>query len=233
MDSIPSIKAGISELLRYLAALPDDGNGRIPTLAELSQKLGISTATLREQLEVARMMGIVEVRPKTGIRKVNYSFRPATSTNLAYAMLENPLSFNDFADLRKHLEAAYFVEAAQALTSADLEVLDKIVARAFEKIHPGYLQAPYAEHHEFHLFMYRHIQNVFVKGILEAYWEIYRSSGLELYADVHYLTRIWQYHARILELIRKKDFAQGLTILLEHMDLVKQREKPLPKQSFE
>jgi DNA-binding FadR family transcriptional regulator len=233
MDNIPSINTGISELLRYLAALPDDGIGRIPTLAELSQELGISTATLREQLEVARMMGIVEVRPKTGIRKLDFSFRPAAITSLSYAMSENPSSFNAFSDLRKHLEAAYFVEAAQLLTPADLDALEKIIARAFEKIHSGYLQVPYTEHHEFHLLIYRHIQNIFITGILEAYWEIYRSSGLELYPDVQYLNRIWQYHARILEMIRRKDFAQGLTVLLEHMDLIKTREKTIPQQSFE
>jgi len=74
---------------------------------------------------------------------------------------------------------------------------------------------------------------VFVTGILEAYWEVYRASGFEMYPDVQYLQRIWQYHARILDLIRKKDFAQGLTVLLEHMDMIKQRERPMPRQSFE
>ena len=44
----------LSEFLRYLAAWPGDDRGRIPPLNELSQELGISVASLREQLEVAR-----------------------------------------------------------------------------------------------------------------------------------------------------------------------------------
>jgi DNA-binding FadR family transcriptional regulator len=233
MENSGTVNTRLSELLQYLASLPDDGDGRIPTLAALSRQLGISTATLREQLEVARMMGIVEVHPKTGIRKVGYSFRSAATTSAAYAISHDPASFNAYSDLRKHLEAAYFIEAAQLLTPSDVDALDKIVKKAQEKLQTGYFQIPSVEHHEFHLLIYRHIENVFVTGILEAYWEVYRASGFEMYPDVQYLQRIWQYHARILDLIRKKDFAQGLTVLLEHMDMIKQRERPMPRQSFE
>ena len=233
MENNPPNRAHLSELLQYLATSTEDANGRIPTLNELSAQLGISTATLREQLEVARMMGIVEVRPKTGIRKLAYSFRPAVTTSVAYAVSQEASNFNEISDLRKHIEAAYFIEAAQQLTLTDLESLQKAVSRAIEKLQPGSFQIPSAEHREFHLTIYRHVDNVFMTGILEAYWDIYRASGLELYPDVQYLQKVWQDHARILDLIRKKDFAQGLSVLMEHMDLLKQREKATFTQSFE
>jgi DNA-binding FadR family transcriptional regulator len=233
MENDLSNRTHLSELLRYLAASPANANGRIPTLNELSLQLGISTATLREQLEVARMMGIVEVRPKTGIRKLDYSFRPAVTTSVAYAITQEASNFTEISDLRKHIEAAYFIEAAQQLTTKDLDALQKVVNRALEKLQPGSFQIPSAEHREFHLAIYCHVDNVFVMGILEAYWDIYRASGFELYPDVQYLQKVWQDHARILDLIRKKDLAQGLSVLMEHMDLLKQREKSAIKQSFE
>jgi len=129
MENSGTVNTRLSELLQYLASLPDDGDGRIPTLAALSRQLGISTATLREQLEVARMMGIVEVHPKTGIRKVGYSFRSAATTSAAYAISHDPASFNAYSDLRKHLEAAYFIEAAQLLTPSEVDALDKVVKK--------------------------------------------------------------------------------------------------------
>jgi len=233
MESTPSTFSNLSEFLKYLAALPKDGDRRIPTLADLSHVLGISTATLREQLEVARMMGIVEVRPKTGIRKLDYSFRPAVSTSVAYAISQDTSNFGHFSDLRKHTEAAYFVEASQRLSAPEIAALQQVVERAQEKVNGNTFQLPNSEHREFHLMVYKHIDNPFVMGILETYWDLYRASGLEVYPDIHYLQRIWQYHARIADLIKSRDYAQGLNVLLEHMELIKQREKPSPRHSFE
>ncbi len=68
---------GLSQLLNYLVNIPDSSGSRIPPLNELSKELQISIATLREQLEVARVLGIVEVKPKTGIHKNNFSFYQA------------------------------------------------------------------------------------------------------------------------------------------------------------
>ena len=233
MENNPAFLANLSELLKYLAAIPEASNGRIPPLAELSQELGISTATLREQLEVARMMGIVEVRPKTGIRKQAYSFRPAVTTSVAYAVSQDSTNFAVFSDVRKHLEAAYFIEAAQLLSQNDILTLSRIVDRAQDKMQSSFMQIPNYEHREFHLLIYKNLRNVFVTGMLEAYWDLYRAAGLEVYPDFNYLKRIWQYHGMIVDLIRQRDFAKGLNVLLEHMDLIKQRERTTPKQSFE
>ena len=51
----------VSEFLRYLAVHPA-AEGSLPPLSQLSRELGISVAGLREQLEVARAMGLVDVR---------------------------------------------------------------------------------------------------------------------------------------------------------------------------
>ncbi len=67
-------------------------------------------------MEVARAFGFVEVRPKTGIRKNKYRFTPAVTASLGYAIKENAKLFDAYADLRKHIEAAYFEEAAALLT---------------------------------------------------------------------------------------------------------------------
>ena len=73
--------------MRYVtvAEMKEAEGDRLPSLSELSQQLGISIASLREQMDVARSMGLVEVRPKTGIRRLPYAFRPAVSSSLKYA----------------------------------------------------------------------------------------------------------------------------------------------------
>ena len=76
------ISPDISEFMRYLAAHEEAENG-LPTLNELSQELGVSVASLREQLEVARALGLVEVKPgRGGTRRLAFSFTPAIRQSL-------------------------------------------------------------------------------------------------------------------------------------------------------
>jgi DNA-binding FadR family transcriptional regulator len=80
-----------SEFLDYLAATNyEDVPDQLPTLNDLSKQLGISVARLREQLEVAKALGLVEARPRTGLRRLPYSFLPAVRQSLAYAIEIDP-----------------------------------------------------------------------------------------------------------------------------------------------
>ena len=119
----------ISEFLRYLAAHEEVENG-LPSLQNLSKELGVSLASLREQLEVARALGLVEVRPRLGTKRRDYSFTPAVSQSLQYALALNDGNFRKYADLRNHLEAAFWYEAVERLTEADKQELDALVRRA-------------------------------------------------------------------------------------------------------
>ena len=97
-----------SEFLNFLISQCDSGNDRVPSLKELIQKLGVSVTSLREQLEGARVLGVVEVKPKTGIRRVPYRFQPAIRQSLSFAIAEDPKNFTLYSDLRRHIEAAYW-----------------------------------------------------------------------------------------------------------------------------
>ena len=108
----------VSEFMRYLASHPEAESG-LSSLPELSRELGISLAALREQLEVARALGFVEVRPRIGTRRRPFSFAPAMRQTLGYAVALDDRHFRQFSDLRNHLEAAFWDEAARKLTAED------------------------------------------------------------------------------------------------------------------
>ncbi len=222
----------MSEFLRYLAAKPSQDE-RIPPLAELSQELGVSIAILREQMEVARALGLVEVKPKTGIRRLPYSFRPAVRQSLNYAVATNQAYFSIFADLRRHIEQAYWFEAVVLLTRQDHEDLRNLVRRAQEKLSGDPVQIPHWEHREFHLLVYRRLNNPFVLGLLETYWELYEEVGLAVFTDYSYLQMVWKYHQKMAESICNNDYTAGYQALNDHMDLLQQRAKPVPNQKFE
>jgi len=223
----------LSELLKYLASIPEGGDQRIPPLSELSLQLGISVASLREQLEAARLLGIVDIKPKAGIHKTVYSLKPALSASLTYAVESNSSLFSHLSNLRKHLESAYFIEAVQLLSTSDIDSLVKLVKQAQEKIRSIPPQLPNAEHRELHLGIYKRLNNPFVLSIMEVYWDLYRYTGLEIYPEMNYIDRVWQYHQRIVEAIRQGNAPLGLQILIEHLDLISQRERTAPRLSFE
>lgn len=212
----------LSEFLRYLAAHQQEESG-LPALTDLSRELGISVASLREQLEVARALGLVEVRPRTGIRRLPYSFLPAVRQSLAYAMSLDPSNFEAFADLRKNVEAAYWKEAAQKLTSADYDKLKALLENAWRKLNGASIQIPHEEHKQLHLMIYSRLDNPFVRGILEAYWEAYEAIGLNVFTDYNYLQEVWRYHQRMVDAICEQNYEAGYQVMLDHTDLLYHR----------
>ena len=213
----------ISEFMRYLAAHPEAERG-LPPLKDLSEQLGISIASLREQLEVARALGLVEVRPRLGTKRRDYSFTPAVGQSLQYALALDDDHFRKFSELRNHVEAAFWYQAVKKLTDGDKEELRSLVKRAMDKLNRNPIQVPHEEHKNLHLLIFSRLDNPFVTGILEAYWDAYESVGLNVFVgDLNYLLQVWQYHQEIAESICNGDYKSGYEALVAHTDLLYQR----------
>lgn len=217
------ISPDLSEFLRYLAA-HDEAESGLPTLNELSRELGIGVAALREQLEVARALGLVEVKPRMGTRRREYSFTPAIRQSLGYALALNNEHFRKYAELRNHVESAFWHQAVRTLMDKDKQELQNLVGRAWEKLRGSPIQVPHEEHRLLHLKIYSRLENPFVIGILEAYWEAYEAVGLNVFAGGYeYLQEVWHYHERMIEAICNGDFEAGYEALVAHTDLLYQR----------
>ena len=213
----------ISEFLYYLATHPEAENG-LPPLTDLSHELGLGISTLREQLEVARALGFVEVRPRTGTRRLIYSFTPALRQSLGYALALNNDNFQKFSELRNHLEAAYWHEAVAILTPQDKKELQDLIARAWEKIRGTPVQVPHEDHRRLHLIIFSRLENPFVTGVLEAYWEAYEAVGLNVFTGGYeYLQEVWGYHQQMVESICNGNYKVGYEALVRHTDLLYHR----------
>ena len=213
----------ISEFLRYLATHEEVENG-LPSLKNLSVELGVSLASLREQLEVARALGLVEVKPRLGTRRRSYSFTPAVRQSLGYALALSDEHFRKYAELRNHVESAFWHQAVRKLTEADKQELQTFVARAWEKLRGNPIQVPHEEHRNLHLKIYSRLENPFVIGILEAYWEAYEAVGLNVFAGGYeYLEEVWHYHQEMVEAICSGNFEAGYEALVKHTDLLYHR----------
>ena len=215
-----------SDFLRYVAAHGFQPGDRLVPLEDLSAELKISIGKLREQLEVARSLGLVDVRPRAGIRLEEYRFLPAVRYSLMYALAADPANFAAFGSLRTHLEAGYWREAVALLTSADHAHLQELVHSAWAKLNGQPIQIPHAEHRDLHLTIFGRLSNPFVRGLLEAYWEAYEAVGLSVYSDYQYLREVWTHHEGIVSAICTGQLEEGYRLLVEHTSLLRYRDNP-------
>jgi DNA-binding FadR family transcriptional regulator len=215
-----------SDLLDYLAQQAREPGTRVPPISELSETLGISPSKLREQLEVARALEIVEVRPKTGIRTLEFSYLPPLRLGLLSVLARDPSRFEEIRSLRTTLEAAYWKDAVSLLQPPDLDRLERLVAQAWERLRGTPIQIPHAEHKALHLTVFSRLPNSLVRDLLEAYWEAYEAVGLSVYADYAYLHEVWTYHEAMVRAIRSGDTEAGLQALVRHTGLLRARSAP-------
>lgn len=225
-----------SDLLNYLVRQGYRPGDRLPTIQELQDRdrLGVSISKVREQLEVARALGLVEVRSKTGMRLKDYCFTPAVRLSLLFAIAGDPHRFEQFTALRNHVEVAFWHEACAQLTEDDTDLMRRCVAQARARLNERLIAIPNEEHRVFHLTMFRHLDNPFVQGILEAYWDSYEAVEANRYADYAYHLSVWDYHERILDAICAGDFDRGQALFVEHTHLLRydpdQRANGVPRE---
>jgi DNA-binding FadR family transcriptional regulator len=122
------------------------------------------------------------------------------------------------------VESAFWHQAVQKLTEEDKQELQSLVARAWKKLRGTPIQVPHEEHCLLHLKIFSRLENPFVIGILEAYWEAYEAVGLNVFAGGYeYLQEVWRYHQKMVEAICTGDFEAGYEALVTHTDLLYQR----------
>lgn len=211
-----------SDLLNYIIQRGYKPGDKLPSIQNLTSDshLDMSASKIREQLEVVRTLGLVEVRSKRGTLIKDYTFTPAVRLSALYAIASGE-SFEQFASLRNHIEAAYWNAACALLTEDDLVGMQHCITIANKKLNSPPIHIPNQEHRIFHLTVFKRLENPFVIGILEAYWDLYEEVGVNRYMDYAYLTQVWDYHTRILSLIREKRFDDAKQAFVEHTRLLR------------
>ena len=212
-----------SDLLNYIIQQGIEPGEYLPTIRELSTEdhLNVSTSKIREQLEVARAMGLVEVRSKTGTRLKPFAFGPSVRLALFYAIARDFGQFELFGLLRHHVEVAFWHEACALLTEHEQNIMRQCVLDARQKLSAHPVRVPTTEHRIFHLTVFSKLENPFVIGLLEAYWDAYDAIEPTRYADYQYHQTVWDFHERILDLISAGDHAAALETFIEHTRLLR------------
>jgi DNA-binding GntR family transcriptional regulator len=131
------------------------------------------------------------------------------------------------------LEIAYWYEACALLEKSHIQELEKLVESANWKINQNPVVMPIPEHRNFHLAIYRPLNNRVLISILETYWNLYQASNIHYYRNHEYLESVWSYHRQMLDAITSKAYEKGYKALVTHFDLMKTYKKADLRQRFE
>jgi DNA-binding FadR family transcriptional regulator len=208
------------QFLQYLIEKKLEPGDRLPSLSDLSVELGVSVGKLREQLEVARMLGYVSVRPRLGIRREAYDFYPAANASMMFGLATGEASFQQISELRQMLEANMWLQAVSCLTQADKDQLRQLVTQAWDKLQGTPVHIPNGEHRKLHLTIFGRLENPFVIALLKSYWDAYEKTELTRFADYGYWLMVWDYHERIVDAICQGEYDCGQKLLVDHFQLL-------------
>lgn len=222
----------LSPVLKFIADATRQDEP-IPSISELSSQLGISTASVREQLEVPKELGFIEVRTRTGIQKHDFCLTRPLSLSMSYGLRVDPELFQEYASLRRQLEIAYWYEACSLLEKSQIEELRSLEEKANWKINQNPVLIPTPEHRNFHLTIYRPLNNRVLNSVLETYWDLYETSRIQYYRNQEYLESVWSYHRQMLDAIVSKAYEKGFEALVTHFELIKTVKKADLRQRFE
>jgi DNA-binding FadR family transcriptional regulator len=209
-----------SQLLAYIVERELEPGERLPALTELSEEMGVSVGKLREELELARGLGIVSVRPRLGTRREPYSFYPAITTSLMFGLAMGEATFEQFSALRQTIESNMWHQAVPLLTPSDLNQLETLIYQAKIKLRDAPVHIPRSEHRQLHLKIFQHLDNPFVQALLQAYWDAYEMTEHTRFADYSYWLDVWDYHEQIVNAIASNQFEEGRQLLVEHFHLL-------------
>ena len=156
---------------------------KLPTLTEISQELGISVGKLREQLEHARALGLVSVKPRVGMTREPFSFVPVVVPGTLFALAMEEASFEQISQLRRGLETIFWDEAVMQLLPQDIARLQKLSKRRSANLVEVIMASRFLcnEHRDPAYDHFRPNRQSFIIGLLTAYWDAYDATELTRY----------------------------------------------------
>ena len=207
--------------LGYLAESAFAPEQKLPTLNEISSEMNISVGKLREQLEVARSLGLVSVRPRVGMQREPFDFSAVILKAVLFSFATGEATFAQVSQLRRALEESVWEDAVQMLTDNDKAELQQLINRAWKKLGGKPIRIPNEEHRALHLTIFSRLDNPFVQGLLAAYWDAYEASELTRFNSLEYWVEVWHYHQEIVDAICSGDFERGRQRLIKHFSLLR------------
>lgn len=215
------IQEKIKEYIRKNNLSPGD---KLPTETELGKRIGVSRTAIREALRGLEAIGIIEVQHGSGRYIKDFDLSNLLG-GLTYSLVLESESLLDLLEVRAALEGSFIFQAVSLIHEDDLEELKRIIIRIEEKIKEKKSFAQ--EDMEFHLVLFRRVNNKILKQLLDIFWRLFSESlseNLKLSAQDDI---VLHHHKELLEAVCARNTSKAALMLKNHFSEVRERLKKL------
>ncbi len=184
----------------------------LPTEKTLCERLGVSRNVLREAIKSMELMGMVRACPGRGTEVCSFSMDFVFQNVLFFHVGEDDPSVRQMFGIRRSLEMSYAPRAFAALTQDGILALEdcvKRMRRSFEET--GFFGE---EDREFHMLLFRPLNNSVLNSLLNAIWGVDITFQLE--QKKPHLSDSVIKHEKIVEALKKGDAAAFEEAMLRH-----------------
>lgn len=219
---IPAYRQAQKEIKKYIEThnlKPGDG---LPPEGRLAEELGISRPSLREAVKALESLGIIESRHGEGIYVRAFSF-DSILENLPYSMIADDAQITELLYVRTYLEVGAIPAVVKNIRQeniAKMRVLaDSMLSKALSH------QVFADEDRAFHAEMYRCLNNHFLSGLIDLFWNafnnMYEVSGVPVTGPLAEASA--RDHIAIVEMLEKKDEKGLIKAHSKHFDSISKR----------
>ncbi|MED9822453.1 MAG: FadR/GntR family transcriptional regulator [Christensenellales bacterium] len=174
----------------------------LPTELEMSQTLGVSRNVLREAIKSMELMGMVQACPGRGTEVKEFSLDFVFQNVLFFNVGGEDKPVHEMFGIRRMLELGYMRQAFYTLNEEDIQLLRDCVHRMHESIHDDI--AFTCADRDFHMALFRPLQNGVLNSLMEAIWAV--DEGFELEKKSPHLISSIPKHQAIVDALSAYDY---------------------------
>ncbi len=194
---------------------------KLPSEKALSEKFGVSKASLREAFRALEALGLLEVRQGVagGAFVMAVDLETARNNLFNYIFFQNP-TIGEFTQLRSFIEPAVAETAARNITDEDIADLDKNLVQTRQVMDDGpfYYKLDTYFHHRIAEIAGNRLACFVIDSLKNAIVNI----KLELELDEEFSISVYKAHKRILAALRKRSPELAREEMLRHIQEVDQ-----------
>lgn len=187
---------------------------RLPTETVLAEQLGVSRLSVREALRVMESWGILQSKPRDGIRLKTLSMKPVTD-HLSFWLDMEGVTFYQMSVARLVLEEAILPLVAENADEQDFQRMEAAIARMRE--HAQRNEPDIEADLDFHLALNAATKNLALQSfgtMLQEFFAKMRGHIIPLGAP------LWQAiseHEQIVKALRNKDVTEAQRVIRIHL----------------
>ena len=210
----------VEEILNMIATGKYKENEKLPPEQYFVDYFGVSRVTIRESFKRLNMLGVISIRQGKGTFVKKMDVGMVMQPLFASIMLDN-LSINQIYDARLFVESGTACMAARNRTEEEVKELEELVAEmksvVYEQDIRRFSQLDITFHRRIGEISDNHILLATYKTIKEVLDNYMKESNLSMVT----VRCSCEYHARIVDAIRRKDENQAREKMEEHISLTK------------